>query len=641
MHTLPHFIRSLPRHIKAEDLDYLAKKNALTIPEGELRAELLRNFIQYVHPFMPVVDLDDLLTPMAQPGQGKPVSLLLFQAVMFVSATFLSAESVQKAGFQSCKAARKAFFQRARLLYGLDCETDRLTLIQSLLLMSFWYGSSQDEKDTWHWMGISLSLAQVLGLHRNPDHLDISLRAKRLRRRIWWSCFMRDRMLALGIRRPARIRHEEFSVPMPTLDDFDTTPLPPHLISLIGKSSFAEDTQSRKQVAVACIEMARLCVCTGNVLFSQYSILGNSTVGPQNDTTVMVTPSKSFEQDQELAKCDLELTDWFQSLNPSCQYKATHSKTSKLEDGNERIVHLHQALLHMIYLTAMTALHRPRALQSYSMSVDDGASFRQSKAKVTAAAIGITEIVYDLQSQSQMCYLPPSGIHAILWATLSHLLDIRSVKESVRNTSIGRFYQCMQALEELRKLYASADHAVWFLEAVIKKTDVFIPMLNIGRHVNSKTRKPGISSTETNTLQTARLSAINGGRNNASVNGTGPLPTSMGNDPMRTDLTDDDNTYNDLLRVSSGNGSSYGDRPSIRGFQASPQTSEWNNIDLGDSLHQALISFDNNPGSFAMSSAIDLDIGRVSMMPFGGYMLNSPIQGYDEPDTLGADRTWM
>jgi hypothetical protein len=34
-------------------------------------------------------------------------------------------------------------------------KVDRISLVQSLLLMTYWYETPDDQKDTWHWMGVS------------------------------------------------------------------------------------------------------------------------------------------------------------------------------------------------------------------------------------------------------------------------------------------------------------------------------------------------------------------------------------------------------------------------------------------------------------------------------------------------------
>ncbi|OCK78238.1 hypothetical protein K432DRAFT_357177 [Lepidopterella palustris CBS 459.81] len=609
-HRYPRYIRPLPAHIGSEDIDYLAKKDALTIPSDELRGLLLRHYVQYVHPFMPILDLEDFLIRIARDDPAKPISFLLFQAVMFVSVAFVPIESLHEAGFTSRKAARKIFFQRVRLLYGLDCEDDRVSLLQALLLMTYWYENPQDIKDTWYWMGISISLAQVLGVHRNPEHLKISPRAKRMHKRIWWSCYIRDRLLALGIRRPTRIRQQDFNVPMLTPDDFETPSIPHGILRSVCDWPLLQDADLQKTMAMALIEMAKLCVCIGNVLLSQYSILGDTATRAEADPTTMVIPRHSIEQIQDLARCDVELAEWYQSLNPDCRYKALGARSFRYLDENKRITRLHQAQLHMIYLTAVTVLHRPQALQSYSSGGEDGPSSRHSRSKVTEAAAGISDIAYDLHNQGHLCYLSTSSIPAILWATFGHLTDISSARDGVHFSSIGRFYQCLQALEELRAMYASADHAVWFLEAVIKRNDIRIPGLSIGRGANSASRNSESGSRSTKSMASLQRSG------SSTTNGDRSHP-----DLITNGISSPFSLCNALMPTSNTTRSDY--QPSEEQIHASSQPLDVSNIDMGEYWQQSLMDFDNNLSSYVVPTP-GKSYGGQRLMDMGDTIIVNP-----------------
>lgn len=100
-----------------EDIDYLAAKGALTIPEPQLRDELLKSYINYMHPFMPILDLDQFLRTIARNDGDQQLSLLLFQAVMFAGTASIDLDHLRAAGYPNRKAARKAFFQRTRVSY--------------------------------------------------------------------------------------------------------------------------------------------------------------------------------------------------------------------------------------------------------------------------------------------------------------------------------------------------------------------------------------------------------------------------------------------------------------------------------------------------------------------------------------------
>jgi hypothetical protein len=108
-------------------------------------------------------------------------------------------------------------------LYDSDYEDDKLYVVQSVTLLGFWYSDPEDRHGPSHWMGIAIGLCQVMGLYRTPRSSGslspyANLRT-RLFRRIWWSCFMRDRWLCLALGRPMRINLEDCQVQMPEPED--------------------------------------------------------------------------------------------------------------------------------------------------------------------------------------------------------------------------------------------------------------------------------------------------------------------------------------------------------------------------------------------------------------------------------------
>lgn len=467
---LPPYIRRLPAHITSQDMEYLANKGALTIPDDELRNELLRTYITIVFPFLPAMDFMAFLESILLGDGDNPVSLLLFQAVMFASVNFIDIKFLKARGFSSRKKARETFFDRVRLLYGLDCEPDHLTLIESLLLMTYWHDCPpDDEKDAWYWMGIVLTLAQAMNLHRDPEGLDIPARDKHVRRRVWWACLIQDRLLALGIRRPIRIHDGEYDVAILTLDDFELYAPSQPLVDLVRDPRITgANAERRIAMCTMCIELTKLCICVGHIIYSQYTTLGshaNSSFEylPQP----IMLPKKSGNQIQELAQCEAELNTWRQNQDPQSIYVSVPQG-----ERAHQMTLLCQALLRISYLNAVAVLHRPHA---FSLSGSGTASSKASRDKVAESAVSMTKLAFHLQSSSQLQYLATNSIPAFLSAALIHLLDIRSPNEEVRNISIGRFFQCMQALHELEDIYPSAFSAIHFVDSVITSSGVDIP----------------------------------------------------------------------------------------------------------------------------------------------------------------------
>lgn len=182
--VLPKYLTGIPDRIQAEDIDYLQRKGAFLIPETPLRNELLRCYVQHVHPYTPLLELQDFLGAIQKNDGSSIISLLLFQAVMFAATAYIDMRYLTAQGYESRKAARKAFFQRIKLLYDFDYEIDRVVVVQSVLLMTYWYESPDDPKDVWHWLGVAISLARTIGLNCNTSSSPLSLQKQRLWKRI-------------------------------------------------------------------------------------------------------------------------------------------------------------------------------------------------------------------------------------------------------------------------------------------------------------------------------------------------------------------------------------------------------------------------------------------------------------------------
>ncbi|RAL07465.1 putative C6 transcription factor (Ctf1B) [Aspergillus homomorphus CBS 101889] len=466
--VLPDYIRGLPPRLQKEDIDYLYQKGALTVPDVGLRNELLKSYIHYVHTYMPLLDLEEFLQTIVQNDGIRRMSLLLFQAVMFAGTAFIDLKYLHAAGYPSRKAARKGFFQRARLLYDFDYEVDRISLVQSLLLMTYWYETPDDQKDTWHWMGVSLSLAHTIGLHRDPGNSRMDVRRQRMWKRIWWSTYTRDRLIALGMRRPMRVKDDDCDVPMLTLDDFEFQSFSPEIVSMVGNSEILQNPNHQRELALMFIEKAKLCLCVSHVLSAQYSVLSHKFGGTM-ETTMMLVPKKSAAETFEVRRCDQELEDWLAHLPTEIQYAP--AAPARLGEAQE-VLHSHRALLKMVYLTTSSALHRPQVLPAIPFPSTDAELQEISRNKVRYAAIEITNIAQDLHSLDLTRFFPTTGVTVLLPAVIIHLLDIKSSDPTIRMTSLQRFYQCMRILQRLREIYASADFATSFLEAAIRKAGI-------------------------------------------------------------------------------------------------------------------------------------------------------------------------
>ena len=321
-------------------------------------------------------------------------------------------------------------------------------------------------------MGVATSIAHTIGLHRNPDNSNLDSKRVKLWKRIWWSTYMRDRLIALGMRRPIRIKTEDFDVPMLTLDDFDLSPLPESVTCLPADCRIARDADAQRQLAILCIEKARLCLCISHVLSKQYCVLNNNQ-GLQNDrTTMMLLPKKLDPETSEVKACDEELQKWVSELPEEAKYSDKPSGVAAID--------LARALLHMVFFTTLSALHRPQVLPNPQCGPVNAPTKHNvepelldvSRRNVRRAASAITSMAQRLDQGGLVRYLPTTGVTVLLPAIIIHLLDIKAPEEEIRRSSLRGFCQCMAVMGKLRDLYAAADYSVAFLEAAIRKAGI-------------------------------------------------------------------------------------------------------------------------------------------------------------------------
>lgn len=96
-------------------------------------------------------------------------------------------------------------------------ETDPYCIAQGALLLSHQY-SLTDQHVNNVWLGGAIEYSKAC----NADHYDdpnAEIMENSRRKRLWWSCVIRDRILALGVRQPIFITPEKF--------DFDQEGLVP------------------------------------------------------------------------------------------------------------------------------------------------------------------------------------------------------------------------------------------------------------------------------------------------------------------------------------------------------------------------------------------------------------------------------
>lgn len=227
---------------------YLRDENALTFPSLPACLSVIQAYFTWFHPCFPVLDRPDI----ARRLPTMDISPILFQSILFIGATYCDEPAIVAMGFRDRTEAKSLLYTRARLLFHADSEKDQITLVQSLFLMSFWRGESSDVRDVRYWLGVTITLAETCGLHRSTKLTTRDLRMARMRRRLWWSVYVRERQSAASLGLPMRIRDEDCDIEPLTVadleDDRDESPL----------TDLGSPTSEHLVYPVKMVELARL-----------------------------------------------------------------------------------------------------------------------------------------------------------------------------------------------------------------------------------------------------------------------------------------------------------------------------------------------------------------------------------------------
>jgi hypothetical protein len=117
---LPGFLADLPDRLHRDDIEYLRRSGALDLPSDVLRNELLKTYLLWVHPHMPILGLHEFLSAIAGDNGSHRISLLLFHAVLFAASAVIDVCHIRGEGYPSRSAFRESLSRKVKVLLSLS-----------------------------------------------------------------------------------------------------------------------------------------------------------------------------------------------------------------------------------------------------------------------------------------------------------------------------------------------------------------------------------------------------------------------------------------------------------------------------------------------------------------------------------------
>ncbi|KAJ6119142.1 hypothetical protein N7523_003422 [Penicillium sp. IBT 18751x] len=461
---LPEYARPLSLAITRKDCSVLLQKGAFDIPQARIRDELLRSYIQFVHPALPILDLENFLMVIDKSYTGGVgISFLLFQAVIFAATRFESEESLATEGFQNQREARKTRFDRIRMLYSFGCEDDRVTVLQTLLLMTYWDNNSEDLHDAWHFVGVGTKVWR--SIKTKPKSLEAELKRQKpeLWKRISWSLYMRDRLVAFYTRQPFHIDEADFRTPLLHLSDLKVGPLSTECcLGGDGSHPAIRDPSMHRLLAQISIALVQFCKCITRILNCHYTVFRRQ-ICPEITLKEFLVPKRVSPTSAELLLRDSGLEEWHDSLPELLRWYPSNP-LHQINKHADVVLHF-RAMLNGVYNLACSTLHRPQIASTLRIPelVD------LSSQRMHYSAMTITKSYTYFKQQGLEWLLPDGQVAMLESAIITYSGDLESLISLTRQEAMENFRICAQALKQLGGTYPSADQVLASVEAAVMR----------------------------------------------------------------------------------------------------------------------------------------------------------------------------
>jgi hypothetical protein len=307
------------------------------------------------------------------------------------------------------------------------------------------------EKDARHWLGTAISLSETRALHRSGG--DTEERLTRVKRRLWWAIYVRERQCAAALGLPCRIRDKDCDIePLSSVD----------FTSAFSSSTRIED---RHRYTVYTISMVQLAVFLGRVVDAGY------------------LPGRELAS-EERVRLRNELYKWRQDLPNIMQLHTDAGDPPNFQ----------ASMLHLAYNNLLILLHRT------SFVADDNSSTSTDGNVALQAAARNSRIVEDMLPDGNIGHAQMHVITNLFNTLCIHVVNFRRSSGINRTLAEHRAKLCLLGLQELQKTWEVTN---WVLQLFFQYLDrETASRLAMEADDGASSKNPGQSTSISTTAQT-------------------------------------------------------------------------------------------------------------------------------------------
>ncbi|KAI1318260.1 hypothetical protein EDD11_006956 [Mortierella claussenii] len=424
------------------------------LPSPEVMTHLLNLHFTYVHPFAPVFVWSKFLKRL-QDRNYTPSFIFLLNCIFALSSRFSDDVSFRTDPDRP-ETIGDRFADKAKEILDTLYDSADMYCVGALVLLAFQQMGTGNGYRSWMYVGISIRMAQHLGMNRNCVKLNPRMPAldREERNRIWWTCFMADRIISTSFGRPQGINEHDVDAAYPEGIDEENTQLE---YKLEGATSMLTGPSPHSEKKF--VYMASLMRILGRVMVSLYSPMSKAS---SKSSTSMTNPAP-------LEQLDKELTDWLLTLPPHLQFRSVQQEPGTFV-----------CTLHMTFYAVLILLHRPYSHRSSHNVASNDPSI--SLSICTSAANNTIEMasnmmraIDDKRGVSRLKGLLHNSVFIFFTAGIVHITNCTSTDPVLAASAKLRTIETLKCLAIVEDVWMTGKLVANNIKQLLKARNIELP----------------------------------------------------------------------------------------------------------------------------------------------------------------------
>ncbi|KAJ9144260.1 C6 transcription factor [Pleurostoma richardsiae] len=210
--------------VRAMTMEELVRYSVKEPPSDELGSRLVNMYLQQIHPRYPLLNpaeiwrLQKESTPIATPTGGN-LSMTQRYGIFKLYMVFAIGATLLQLTNKSAEVSPERFYMTALQHMAAAKEPRTIQNIEAMTLLVVYHLRTASGLGLWYMIGLAMRTCIDLGMHRKNHEQGLSPAAIQAHRRLFWTVYSLERVIAISLGRPLSIAERQIDVELP-----DATP---------------------------------------------------------------------------------------------------------------------------------------------------------------------------------------------------------------------------------------------------------------------------------------------------------------------------------------------------------------------------------------------------------------------------------